>query len=60
MAKSLMNPKGWVREWLTTGVLQGAESGAAKAGLRLGGRALITNSRGGIADAGDAMIGDVQ
>jgi len=60
MAKSLMNPKGWVRDWLTTGILQGAESGAAKAGLRLGGRALITNSRGGIADAGDVMIGDVQ
>lgn len=57
MAKSLMNPKGWVNNWLTTGF--SIPKGAGEM-LKLGGRALITNSKGEIADAGDVMIGDVK
>ena len=37
LSKSLMNPKGWMKKWLTTGI----EGKPIKEGLRLGGRALM-------------------
>lgn len=44
IAMSMMNPKGWVKQWLTTGIKGGKEIGEA---AKLGGRAVVAGEDDG-------------